>query len=46
MRRWNFKEQYKKTKELRWKENHTVQITGIKDSQGDITVNQKLVLKI
>jgi hypothetical protein len=44
MRRWNCKEQYKKTKELGWKENDTIQITGIKESQVDIMVDQKLSL--
>ena len=36
-----------KTKKLGWKENNcTIQITGIKDSQGDIIVDLRQVLKI
>jgi len=35
-----------KTKELGWRENHAIQIPGINDSQGDIRVDQKLVLKL
>jgi hypothetical protein len=35
-----------KTKELGSKENHINQTTGIKDSEGDITVDQRQVLKI
>ena len=46
MRQWNFK-QCMKTKKLGWKENNcTIQITGIKDSQGDIIVDLRQVLKI
>ena len=45
-RRWSCKEQYNKTEKLGWKENHTIQITGIKDSQGDTMVDQKLPLKL
>jgi hypothetical protein len=37
---------YKKTKELGWKENHTIQITGNKNPQEDIRVDQKLVMKL
>lgn len=37
---------YMTTKEIRWKENHGIQNTGIKDSQGNIKVDQRQVLKI
>jgi len=29
-----------------WKKNHRIQNTGIKDSQGNITADQRQVLKI
>jgi hypothetical protein len=32
---------YIKTKELSWKENHGIQNTGIKDSQGNIIIDQR-----
>ena len=37
---------YMKTKELSWKENQKIQNTGIKDSQGNVTADQRQVLKI
>ena len=35
-----------KTKELGWKANHGIQNIGIEDSQGNITVDHRQVLKI
>jgi hypothetical protein len=35
-----------KTKELYWKESHGIQNNGIKDSQGNIIIDQRQVLKI
>jgi hypothetical protein len=35
-----------KTKELGWKENHGIQNIGIKDSQGNIIIDQRRVLQI
>jgi hypothetical protein len=35
-----------KTKELSWKENQRIQNNGIKDSQGNVTADQRQVLKI
>jgi hypothetical protein len=37
---------YMKTKELGWKENHGIQNIGIEDSQGNIIIDQRPVLKI
>jgi hypothetical protein len=37
---------YMKTKELGWKETQAIQNIGIEDSQGNIIVDQKQVLKI
>jgi hypothetical protein len=37
---------YRKAKELDQKENNRIQTVGIEDSQGNITVDQKQVLKI
>jgi coenzyme F420-reducing hydrogenase alpha subunit len=37
---------YMKTKELGWKEDHGIQNIGIKDSQGNITIDQRQVLQI
>jgi hypothetical protein len=37
---------YMKTKELGWKENHGIQNNDIEDSQGNIIVDQRQVMKI
>jgi hypothetical protein len=37
---------YMKTKELGWKENHWIQDIGIEDSQGNIIIDQRQLLKI
>jgi hypothetical protein len=37
---------YMKTKELSWKENQRIQNNGIKDSQENVTADQRQVLKI
>ena len=37
---------YMKTKELGWKDTQGIQNIGIEDSQGNIIVDQKQVLKI
>jgi hypothetical protein len=37
---------YMKTKELGWKENHGMQNIGIEDPQGNIIIDQRLVLQI
>jgi hypothetical protein len=37
---------YMKTKELGWKENHGIHNIGIDDSQGNVIIDQKQVLKI
>jgi hypothetical protein len=37
---------YMKTMEISWKENQRIQNTGIKDSQGNVTADQRQVLKI
>jgi hypothetical protein len=37
---------YMKTKELGWKENHGFQNIAIRDSQGNIIINQRQVLQI
>jgi hypothetical protein len=37
---------YMKTKEVGWKENHGIQNIGIKDSQGNIIIDQRRVLQI
>jgi hypothetical protein len=37
---------YIDTKQLGWKENHGIQNIGIKDSQGNIIIEQRRVLKI
>jgi hypothetical protein len=37
---------YMKTKELGWKENHGIQNIDIEDSQGNIIIDQRQVLKI
>ena len=36
---------YMKTKEQGWKENQEIQNTGIEDSEGNIKVDQRQVLK-
>jgi hypothetical protein len=51
MRPQNFKDRtvyliYTKTKQLGWKENDGTQNTDIKDSQGNIAVDQRQVLKV
>jgi hypothetical protein len=37
---------YRKVKELEWKENNGIRTIGIEDSQGNMIVDQKQVLKI
>jgi hypothetical protein len=37
---------HRKVKELDWRENNGSQTTGIKDSQGNMIVHQKQVLKM
>jgi hypothetical protein len=37
---------YMKTKELSWKENQRIKNTSIKDSQGNVTADQRQVPKI
>jgi hypothetical protein len=37
---------YMKTKEIGWKENHRIQNIGIKDSQGNVIIDQRQVLTI
>jgi hypothetical protein len=37
---------YMKRKELGWKENHGIQNIGVEDSEGNIIVDKRKVLKI